>query len=72
MSYSKSGTKREIYSDTGPLQEIRKISTRQSKLTSKETRKGRKKLKLKVNRRKKIINIRADIEEGIHRAWTPS
>ena len=26
MSYSKSGTKREIYSDTGLLQEIRKIS----------------------------------------------
>ena len=43
IRYSKSGTKREIYSETGLLQEIRKISNRQSKLTSKETRKGRKK-----------------------------
>lgn len=63
LRHSKSDTKRDTYSHTGLLQEIRKISNRQSKLTSKETRKWRKKLKPKVNRRKKIINIRVDINE---------
>ena len=59
---SKSGTKKEVYGNTGLPQETRKISNKQYKLTFKETRKRRTN-KPKVRRRKKIINIRVKISE---------
>ena len=41
MGYSKSSSKREFYSDTSLLQEIRKISSEQPNLTPKATRERR-------------------------------
>ena len=41
MGCSKSGSKREVYSDTSLPQETRKISNKQSNLTPKETRERR-------------------------------
>ena len=57
----KSSSKREEYSTTSLPQETRKISKKQHKLTAKATRK--RKTKPKVNRRKDIIKIRAEINE---------
>ena len=41
MGYSKSSTKREVYSNTGLAQQARKISNKQSKNASKGTGKRR-------------------------------
>ena len=41
MGHRKSGSKREVYSNTGLSQEIRKISNKQLKLPSKGIKKGR-------------------------------
>ena len=42
MRYSKSSTKREVYSNTGLPQQTRKISNKQSNSAPKGTGKGRK------------------------------
>ena len=62
MDHSKSSSKREVYSDTSPPQEIRKISNKQHNITPKGTRKRRTN-KIKVSRRKEIIKIKAEINE---------
>ena len=54
---SKSSSKREVYSNTGLPQEIRKISNKQTNLPSKGILK---RTKRKVNRRKEIIKIREE------------
>ena len=60
MGYSKSSSQREVYSNTIPPQVTRKISNKQVKL--KKLKKG-KQTKPKVNKRKEIIKIRAEINE---------
>ena len=62
MGCSKSNFKREVYNDTSLPQETRNISNKQPKLTPKTTRE-RTTTKTKVNRRKEIITIRAEINE---------
>ena len=62
MGYSKSSSKREIYSNTILLQETRKISNEQPNLTTKGTRKRRIN-EPKVSRRREIIKIRGEINE---------
>ena len=59
MGYSKSSSKREIFSNTVLPQEIRKIANKQPKFTLKARREGTS--KPKVSRRIKIIMIRAEI-----------
>ena len=54
MGCSKNSSKREVHSDTGLPQEIRKISNKQSKFIPKGTRKRRTN-KPRVSRRKEII-----------------
>ena len=60
MGCSKSSSKREVYSYTSLPQETRKISNKQSNLTPKGKEEQ---TKPKVSRRKKIIKIRAEINE---------
>ena len=62
MWYSKSSSKREVYSDTILPQEIRKTSNRQPNFTPKTTGKSRTK-NPKIGRRKEIIKIWAEINE---------
>ena len=62
MGYSKSSSKREVYSNTILPQEARKISNKQSNLSPKGTIERRQK-NPKVSRRKEIIKIRAEINE---------
>ena len=62
MGCSKSGSMREVYSNSISPQETRKISNKQSNLTPKETRKEEQK-NSKVSRKKEIIKIRAEINE---------
>ena len=59
MGYSKSSSKREVYSNTILPQETRKTSNTQLNFTPKTTGKTRK----KISRRKEIIKIRAEINE---------
>ena len=59
MGYSKSNSKREIYSNTSLTQEIRKISINNLALHLKHLEKEQ--IKPKVNRRKEIKEIRAEI-----------
>ena len=54
MGCSKNSSKREVHSDTGLPQEIRKISNKQSKFIPKGTGKRRTN-KPRVSRRKEII-----------------
>jgi len=54
MGFSKSSSKREIYSNTILPQETRKTSNRQSNFTTKTTGKRRTKKKPKISRRRKI------------------
>ena len=61
MGYSKSSSKKEVYSNTIQPQETRKISNKKSNFTLKELKKEER--KPKVNRRKEIIKIRAEINE---------
>ena len=58
MGCSKRSSKREVYSNTTLPQETRKTSNRQPKATGKRRRKNP-----KINRRKEIINIQAEINE---------
>ena len=63
MGYSKTSSKREVYSNKILPQETRKISNKKSNLTPKGTRERRRRKKKKnpeVSRRKEIIKIRAD------------
>ena len=63
MGCIKSSSKREVYSNTILPQETRKISNKQAKLTPKAIRERTKKTP-KVSRRKEIIKIRSEINEG--------
>ena len=70
MRFSKSSSKREVYSNTILPQETRKTLNRKSNFTSKTTRKRRttttkkqKTKKTKISRRKEIIKIQAEINE---------
>ena len=60
MGWSKSSTKREVYSNTILPQETRKTQNRQPNFTCKTTGKRRTK-KPKISRRKEIIKILAEI-----------
>ena len=62
IGWSKSSSKREVYSNTSPSQETGNISYRQSHLTPKQLEK-KEQMKSKMSRRKEIINIRAEINE---------
>ena len=57
-----SGSKREVYSNSGLPQESRRISNKQPNLTTKEPEKEQ--TKLKTSRRKEIIKIRAEINDN--------
>ena len=61
MGCSKSSSKREVYSDSTLLQETRKTSNIQTNFTPKTSERRRR--TPKVSRRKKIIKIRAEINE---------
>ena len=62
MEISKSNSKREVYSDIILPKETRKASNKQLYLTAKANGERRAK-NLKSSRRKKIIKIRAEINE---------
>ena len=62
MGYSKSSSKREVYSNTILLQETWNISNKQWNLTPKAIRERRK--NPKVSRKKEIIKIRWEINEN--------
>ena len=62
MGFSKSSSKREIYNNALQHQETRKASNKQSNTVSKAAGKRRTK-NPKVNRRKEIIKLRAEINE---------
>ena len=61
MGHTKSSVKREIYSNTSLLHEIRETSNKQPNLTPKATRKRTK--NLKVSRKNEIRKIRAEIND---------
>ena len=61
MRFSKSSSKREVYSNTILPQETRNISNKQPILTPKVIRERKK--KPKVSRRREIIKIRSEINE---------
>ena len=61
MGFSKSSSKREVYSNTIIPQETRKTLNRQPNFTPKTT--GKKKNKKKISKRKEIIKIKAEINE---------
>ena len=60
MGFSKSSSKREVYSNIILPQETRNISNKQPNFTPKELEKEEQ-TKPKVSRRKEIIKIRAEI-----------
>ena len=60
MGHSESSPKREIHSNTGLPQETRKSSNKEYNLTTKRTRKRT--AKPKVDRKKEILKIKAEIE----------
>ena len=62
MGFSKSSSKREVYSNTILPQETRKISNKQPNFTPKTTGKRRTKTP-QIRRKKEIIKIRAEINE---------
>ena len=63
MGYSKSSSKREVYSNTILPQETRKTSNKQPNSTSKTTGKRRRTENPKISRRKEIIKIWAEINK---------
>ena len=64
MGCGKSSSKREVYTNTMLPQEIRKTSNRQPNFTPKTTgKRTTTKKNSKINRRKEIIKIRAEINE---------
>ena len=62
MGFSKSSSKREVYSNTSLPQETGNISNKQPNLTPKAIRE-RKQKKPKASKRKEIIKIRSEINE---------
>ena len=62
MGHGKSSSEREVYSNTILPQETRKITNKQPNLTPKATRERR--TKPKVNKKKEIIKIRAEINRN--------
>ena len=62
MGFSKSSSKKEVYSNTILPQETRKTSNRQPNFTPKTTGKEEQKTP-KISRRKEIVKIRAEINE---------
>ena len=63
MGCSQSSSKREVYSNTILPQETRKRSNRQPNFTPKITGKKKRTKYPKINRRKEIIKIQAEINE---------
>ena len=63
MGFSKSSSKREVYSNTILPQESRKTSNRQLNFTLKTTEKRKTNKQNKIIRRKEIIKIQAEIKE---------
>ena len=63
MRLSKNSSKREVYSNTGVLQEIRKISNKQSNLPSKEIRKRTNTAQSQQKEGITNINIREEINK---------
>ena len=63
MGCSKSGFKKEVYSNTILPQETRKTLNRQPNFIPKTTGKRRTKKPQKISRRKEIIKIQAEINE---------
>ena len=61
MGCSKSSSKRKVYSNRSPPQEIRKSSNKQPNITSEADREEQ--TRPKVRGRKEIIKIRAEINE---------
>ena len=61
MGFSKSSSKKEVYSNTILPQETRKTSNRQPNFTPNTT--GKRTKKPKVSRRKEIIKILAEVNE---------
>ena len=61
MGFSKSSSKREVYSNTIIPQETRETQNRQPNLTAKTT--GKRTKPPKISRRKEIRKIRAEINE---------
>ena len=62
MGPSKSSFKRKVYSDTGLLQEIRKISNNNLTYHLKDLEKEEQ-MKPRISRRKEIIKIREEINK---------
>ena len=62
MGFSKSSSKREVYSNTGLSQELRKYSNKQLKLTPKKLEKEDQ-TKPQTSIRKEIIKIRIEIND---------
>ena len=71
MGYSKSGSKREFYSDTSLPQETRNISNKQPNITLKATRERRIN-KVKVSKKKEIIKIRAATNKTLNQKFESS
>ena len=63
MAWSKSSSKREVYSNTILPQETRKTSNRQPNFTPKTTGKRTTK-KTQISRRNEIIKIQAEIKRN--------
>ena len=63
MGFSKSSSKREVYSNTILPQETKIISNKQPNLIPKAIRERTNKKPLKVSRRKEIIKIWSEINE---------
>ena len=63
MGCSKRSSKREVYSNTTLPQETRKTSNRQPNFKQPKATGKRRRKNPKINRRKEIINIQAEINE---------
>ena len=63
MGCSKSHPKREVHSNTGLSENIRKILTKQPKLSHKKKTRKKEQAKPKVSRRNEIINIGEEINK---------
>ena len=63
MGCNKSSSKREVYTNTIPSQETRKILNSQPNFVPKTTGKKKNKKIPKISRRKEIIKIRAEINK---------
>ena len=62
MGHREDSPEKEVYNNTGLLNEDRKISNKQPNTTCTRTR-GQRKTKLRVSRRKEIIKIWAELND---------